>query len=106
MKKLIRLLLSYISRPWLIRFSLIFMRFSMILYRGNRVECPVCGRHFSRFMPYGYNKVRENALCPGCLSLERHRLLWLYLKNRTAFFTAPYKVLHIAPEQCFHKRFK
>jgi ubiquinone/menaquinone biosynthesis C-methylase UbiE len=50
--------------------------------------------------------VRENALCPGCLALERHRIMWLYLKNKTNFFTKQNKVLHIAPEQCFLKRFR
>lgn len=57
-------------------------------------------------MPYGYHTIRDNALCPNCLSLERHRLLWLYLKNRTDFFIAPKKVLHIAPEQSFEERFR
>ena len=57
-------------------------------------------------LPYGYGEQRPNALSPGSLSLERHRLLWLYLKNETDFFTKPKKVLHIAPEQCFLKRFK
>jgi SAM-dependent methyltransferase len=57
-------------------------------------------------MPYGYVRSRENALCPHCLSLERHRLMWLYLKNETAFFTAPHRLLHIAPERCFIKPFK
>jgi SAM-dependent methyltransferase len=106
MKKLIRFLLSHIPRPWLIRISLIFMRFPALLYRGDRVECPVCGGKYSKFMPYGYNKSRDNVLCPGCLSLERHRLLWLYLKHRTHFFTDALKVLHVAPEQCFYKRFR
>jgi SAM-dependent methyltransferase len=50
---------------------------------------------------------RENVLCPGDLTLERHRLMWLYLKNETNFFTTQkLKVLHIAPEQCFHSIFK
>jgi len=57
-------------------------------------------------MPYGYVNVRENALCPKCLSLERHRLMWLYLKEKTGFFTEKLKVLHIAPEQCFYGRFR
>ena len=39
-------------------------------------------------------------------SLERHRLLWLYLKEETSFFEQEQRVLHIAPEQCFLKRFK
>jgi SAM-dependent methyltransferase len=45
-------------------------------------------------------------LSPSTLSLERHRLLWLYLKNETDFFSAPLKVLHFAPEQAFYKRFR
>jgi ubiquinone/menaquinone biosynthesis C-methylase UbiE len=32
--------------------------------------------------------------------------MWLYLQRKTDFFTAPYKVLHLAPEQAFYKRFK
>jgi hypothetical protein len=61
---------------------------------------------FSKFLPYGYNKVREGVLCPNCFSLERHRLMWLFLKNETGFFSEKQKVLHIAPEQCFHKKFR
>ena len=49
---------------------------------------------------------RPNALCPSCLSLERHRLIWLYLKEKTNFFSRKLSVLHIAPEPCFIKRFE
>ena len=56
-------------------------------------------------MPYG-RKARENALCPNCLSLERHRLMWLFLKEKTDFFQSSKKVLHIAPEICFIDRFE
>jgi len=45
-------------------------------------------------------------LCPNCLALERHRLLWLYLKEKTSFFSGEKDVLHIAPESCFLKRFE
>ena len=51
-------------------------------------------------------KSRKNALCPNCLSLERHRLMWYYLKKNTFFFTKKIKVLHFAPELCFVNRFK
>ena len=57
-------------------------------------------------MPYGYVNQRINALSPGTLSLERHRLLWLYLKNKTDFFNSNLKILHIAPEQAFFKFLK
>lgn len=74
--------------------------------RGNTYTDPIDGKSYRRFLPYGYAKVRENVLAPGTLSLERHRLFWLYLKNETAFFSAPLRVLHFAPEQAFVKKFK
>jgi len=105
-KKTLAWLLNTIPRPWLIRISQPVMKITSLLFRGNKVECPVCGGRFSRSLPYGYNKVRKGVLCPRCFSLERHRLLWLYLKNKTGFFTDPFKVLHVAPEQCFYSRFR
>ncbi len=107
MKKIIQLLLKYIPRPILIRLSYIFRIFTPILYRGNNVECTVCEKKFSKFLPYGYVTQRENVLCPYDLTLERHRLMWYYLKKETDFFkTDSLDVLHIAPEQCFYKLFK
>ncbi len=107
MKKVYRFLLNKLPRPLLIRLSYPFKLIAPLLYRGNKVECPVCEKHFSKFLSYGSNVAhRENVLCPYDLTLERHRLIWLYLKNETDFFTRPIKLLHIAPEQCFHGRFK
>ena len=65
-------------------------------------------KSFKMFLPYGYGNQRNNVLSPSTLSLERHRLLWLYLQNETDFFTSSTKleVLHFAPEQEFYKRFK
>ncbi|MEZ4875863.1 MAG: methyltransferase domain-containing protein [Flavobacteriaceae bacterium] len=74
--------------------------------RGNRYVDPIDGKSYRKFLPYGYEKVRENVLAPGTLSLERHRLFWLYLKNETTFFSETLKVLHFAPEQAFLKRFR
>lgn len=108
LQKIIRTLLKYIPRPILIRFSLLINRFVALFYMGNKVECSVCNNTFRKFLPYGYTKAtsRKNALCPRCLSLERHRLMYLYLQEKTDFFTKNLKVLHIAPEQCFYKRFR
>jgi len=77
-----------------------------VWYRGTKYTDPIDGRSFRKFLPYGYENPRENVLSPSTLSLERHRLLWLYLKNKTNFFTSPHKVLHFAPEQAFYNRFK
>lgn len=75
--------------------------------KGSRgVECPVCGARFRKFMPYGYVSVRKNALCPKCLALERHRLLWLWLGRETDLLQTTPKFLHIAPEVCLKKRFE
>ncbi len=106
MKKLIALFTKIFPRQTLIRFSGLFSFFIRPFYIGNKVECPVCGKHFRKFLPYGYGKAMDNRLCPNCLSLERHRLIWLYLKQRSNFFSAPLKVLHFAPEQPFLKRFR
>lgn len=108
MKKIYKFLINKLPRPLLIRLSYIFKRIAPLLYKGNNVECPVCERKFKRFLSYGYgDKHRENVLCPYDLTLERHRLMWLYLKQESTFFTSEkLDVLHIAPEQCFHKLFK
>ena len=76
------------------------------MLKGDKFTDPVDGKSFKKFLPYGYGKQRDNVLAPGTLSLERHRLLWIYLQNETDFFTAPKKVLHFAPEQAFYKRFR
>lgn len=107
-QRVIRLLLRFVPRPLLIRFSLVVNRVVAFFLKGDNVECPICGGRYRRFLPYGYTPAtsRKNALCPGCLSLERHRLLWLFLKENTKFFQDSKRVLHIAPEQCFYKRFR
>ncbi len=77
-----------------------------LLYVGRGKECPICGARRRKFLPYGYVTQRQDALCPNCLSLERHRLLWLYLQNESSLFEDLPKLLHIAPEVSFIKRFK
>ena len=80
--------------------------FVAFFLRGSTYTDPIDGKSYRRFLPYGYAKVRENVLAPGTLSLERHRLFWLYLKNETTFFSDPLRVLHFAPEQAFVQKFK
>lgn len=66
--------------------------------------CPVCNKSSSRFLEFGAVP-RENARCPHCESLERHRLLWLYLTEKTDLLDGrPKKVLHVAPERCLLKK--
>ena len=108
MKKLFKLILNTIPRPLLIRLSYVARPVLAFLLKGNKFTDPIDGKSFRIFLPYGYGKQRNNVLSPSTLSLERHRLLWLYLQNETTFFTSEtkLKVLHFAPEQAFYKRFK
>ncbi len=106
MKKIASFLLNKIPRPMLINLSIFLRPLIYLFFKGNKFTDPIDGKSYRKFLPYGYGKQRENALSPGTLSLERHRQMWLYLKNETDFFTQNYKVLHIAPEQEFLRKFK
>ncbi len=108
MKTLFKYTLNRIPRPILIRLSYIVRPVLAFILKGKNYTDPIDGKSFKTFLPYGYGTQRNNVLSPSTLSLERHRLLWLYLKNETNFFTSSNKlnVLHFAPEQCFLKRFK
>ena len=101
--KIFKSILNTIPRPWLIKASYIVRPLISWYLRGDKFTDPIDGKSFRKFLPYGYGKQRENALSPSTLSLERHRLMWLFLRDNTTFFTATkkLKVLHIAPEQCF-----
>ena len=101
-------ILNNIPRPWLIKASYLVKPIIAFYLKGDTYTDPIDGNSFRKFLPYGYSKQRKNALSPSTLSLERHRLMWLFLKNETSFFTSSKKIktLHIAPEQCFLKIFK
>ena len=106
MKSIFKFFLNLFPRPLLIRLSYVIRPVISFWLRGKSYTDPIDGKSFRTFLPYGYEKQRPNILSPSTLSLERHRLLWLYLQQKTNFFTAELKVLHFAPEQCFLKRFK
>ena len=101
-----KIILKIFSRNFLIGISYYLVPILKIVYSGNKYIDPIDGRGYSKFLSYGYGKLRKNALSPGTLSLERHRLLWLYLNNSTNLLNSKLKVLHIAPEQIFYRKFK
>ncbi len=112
MKNLFKIVLNIIPRPLLIRLSYLIRPFLVFFLKGDKFTDPIDGKSFKTFLPYGYGKQRNNVLSPSTLSLERHRLLWLYLQNETNFFSedtessSALRVLHFAPEQAFYKRFR
>lgn len=99
-------MLNTVPRPWLIRLSYWVRPILAFLLRGRGFVDPIDGKSYRMFLPYGYGNQRTNVLAPGTLSLERHRLLWLYLQRETDFFSAKRRLLHFAPEQAFYQRFK
>ena len=109
MKHLIKLILNLIPRPLLQRVAEWIVPVVGLLYLGKGKQCPLCGCQRRKFLPYGYVTSRENALCPNCLSLERHRLLWLWLLRESDIgrgAMALPKMLHIAPEVALMRKFK
>lgn len=74
-------------------------RWVRLRWRGDEVECPCCGREWAAFVP-DWN--RADAICPGCGSHERHRALWLHLRDRLG--EGPLRMLHFAPEHALSQR--
>ncbi|MCW8804649.1 MAG: class I SAM-dependent methyltransferase [Ignavibacteriaceae bacterium] len=75
----------------------IYHTLNRFLYKGNNYYCPICEKGYSRFLP-GPDNIRSNSKCPGCSSLERHRLLWLYLINELKILASEINLLSIAPD--------
>jgi len=74
-------------------------------YHGTGRDCPVCGYSSRKFREVGVVR-RADAQCVHCSALERHRLVWLFISQRTTLFNGQTrKMLHVAPEACFAVRF-
>ena len=109
MKHLIKYILNLVPRTLLQRVAEWAVPILGLFYLGEGKECPICGARRRKFLPYGYVTSRENALCPRCLSLERHRLLWLWLVRESDLgrgAMALPRMLHIAPEVTLMRRFR
>ena len=106
MKYIISLATRLIPRHYLQHVSHFFLKIFSLFLRGDNFEDPINGKRYRRLLPYGRLKSRKNALAPDSMSLERHRLMWLFMQEETDFFKENLKFLHIAPEYCFIKLFK
>jgi SAM-dependent methyltransferase len=83
--------------------------------KGNNRYCVICESNLKEFLTVKFDNLldhspfmdRENAQCPVCGSLERYRLIFIYLKNKTNIFEPPLKkILHTAPELLLTEKFK
>lgn len=106
MKFLIAFFSRYIPRHIQQRIAHIILILISPVYSGNKFEDPIDGNTYRKLLPYGQLNKRLNALAPLSMSLERHRLIWLYMKKKTDFFSKKIRFLHVAPEYCYLRKFK
>jgi SAM-dependent methyltransferase len=95
----------------------LYNHFRALSYFGLKYQCNICNRHFRKLLPIGINNnATKNivgggyrfALCPGCHSTDRERLIYWYILNKTNILHSQktIKLLHIAPERNLQKVFK
>lgn len=118
-EKLIKLLKTLIPYPVYTQILNTSRYLTSFFYLGENYECAFCESSFSTFFPAGSNLAvlkekqvigggfRENATCPRCYSVDRERLLYLFLlKEMKHIFEKRIKLLHVAPEPNLSKKLK
>ena len=103
---LVSVLTRWVPRTVLQRGAHLALQTVAWTYAGSTLEDPIVEKSYRKMLPYGRVRSRPNALAPHSLSLERHRAVWAFMRQRTSFFKAPLRMLHLAPEYCYLKRFK
>jgi predicted SAM-dependent methyltransferase len=93
----------------------IYKLISNLFNSKNEFECPFCGEQFKSFLPGGLDipVLKEKQVvgggyrlhyhCPICHSLDRERLVYLYLTKKANIFKLKVRLLHVAPEAKLHK---
>ena len=93
------------SLKWKALARSVYYRVRGLLMAGKKRHCPLCGGSFHRFLSKG-DPVRAEAMCPRCLSLERHRLLGLFLRRDLSLGKNPVSLVHFAPEPGIREHLK
>jgi SAM-dependent methyltransferase len=104
MKEIVK---SIIPTRFLSYFKKKYSNYLRASLKGTGVFCNICKSSYAKFAYYG-NPKRENARCPTCDSLERHRLIFSFLEHKTSLFKETknkLKLLHFAPEGFFYEAF-
>ena len=66
------------------------------LFQGTTFRCPICNSGLRSFPAIYREHMRW---CPVCFSLQRHRLVWLFLHSPyVQIRSQPRRMLHLAPE--------
>lgn len=77
--------------------------YRLLTYTKDPFFCPCCETNIRRYLPLK-QKTGSDHSCPKCGAYKRHRLVWMYLNNRTSLFTENLRLLHCAPEPIFQKK--
>lgn len=113
-----KILLKIIPYSILLRIKNLKQYILSYLYLGNKFYCPICKTSFRKMFKCGQYEpvleeqqvigsgIRNNCLCPRCYSIDRERLIYLYLSQKTEVFSEKIKLLHIAPRPSLKKIFK
>jgi predicted SAM-dependent methyltransferase len=84
----------------------VLMAFRAVLFIGRKYICPCCGWHLRAFTWGGTSlRIRPLGYCPHCNSKARQRRLWLFLEENSSLSVDHLRLLHIAPNHCFSRRF-
>jgi SAM-dependent methyltransferase len=88
----------------------------MLLHKGGKYLCPFCGYRCKDFFPRGHDLPvlnekqvigagMRNCVCYKCGSMDRERLIYVYLRDKLQLFSNKSKsILHIAPEIILSKK--
>ena len=96
---------SFIGGKFPVSSRKIYHSLNKLIFKGDNYYCPICEKGFKRFLPAGGN-ITGNSKCPGCNSLERQRLLWLYLTRQLKIKEDEIKLLNIAPDYAIQSKLK
>jgi SAM-dependent methyltransferase len=96
------LLKFFIPKILLERTEPVLRKIVSAFFIGKKYECPVCGFHARKFISVHHE---ESFLCPRCGSIERKRLLWLYLRDELKINEQNnYRVLHFSPSSALFRK--
>lgn len=102
---MLRLLKQFLSHNFPESSRKAYHSINKIIYKGDKYYCPICERSYKTFLPAGEN-LEGNSKCPGCSSLERQRLLWLYLTQKLEIPKQNIRLLNIAPDFAIQNKLK
>ena len=93
-----------LPQRWLLNAEPFLRKIVSAFFIGSKYECPVCGFHGRKFISVHNG---ESKLCPQCGSIERKRLLWLYLRDEIKIESqSNFKILHFSPSSALFRKLK